>query len=63
MMADWSVAREIASDFPMLLAGGLKVENVREAIEKVQSVRRGCFERRERRAGLERIRSRLRTIY
>jgi phosphoribosylanthranilate isomerase len=35
MVADWSVAREIAKQFPILLAGGLKVENVRAAIEQV----------------------------
>lgn len=36
MVADWSVAREIAANFPILLAGGLNVENVREAIEIVK---------------------------
>ncbi len=36
VVADWSVAREIAQDFPMLLAGGLNVENVRAAIEMVK---------------------------
>ncbi len=36
MVADWSVAREIANEFSILLAGGLNVENVREAIEMVQ---------------------------
>jgi phosphoribosylanthranilate isomerase len=36
MVADWSVAREIASEFPILLAGGLNPENVQEAIERVQ---------------------------
>ncbi len=36
IIADWSVAREIAREFPILLAGGLNPENVREAIEMVQ---------------------------
>lgn len=36
MIADWSVAREIAKQFPILLAGGLNVENVREAMVKVE---------------------------
>lgn len=35
-VGDWSVAREIALEFPILLAGGLTVENVGEAIEFVQ---------------------------
>ena len=35
-VADWSVAREIAKAFPILLAGGLNPENVRAAIELVQ---------------------------
>ena len=35
MVADWSVAREIAKQFPILLAGGLNVENARAAIEMV----------------------------
>lgn len=34
--ADWSVAHEIARAFPILLAGGLNVENVRDAISQVQ---------------------------
>ena len=34
--ADWNIAREIARDFPILLAGGLTVDNVAEAIEIVQ---------------------------
>lgn len=36
IIADWSVAREIAKQFRVLLAGGLNVENVCEAIEMVQ---------------------------
>jgi phosphoribosylanthranilate isomerase len=36
MLADWTVAREIARAFPILLAGGLSVENVRDAIAQVQ---------------------------
>lgn len=36
LVADWSVAREIASQFPILLAGGLNPENVGEAIELVR---------------------------
>ncbi len=36
VVADWSVAREIAREFPILLAGGLNVENVRAAIAQVQ---------------------------
>ncbi|HZQ08059.1 MAG TPA: phosphoribosylanthranilate isomerase [Anaerolineae bacterium] len=35
-VADWTVAREIARAFPILLAGGLNLENVRKAIETVQ---------------------------
>ncbi|OQY97602.1 MAG: hypothetical protein B6D41_03235 [Chloroflexi bacterium UTCFX4] len=35
MVADWSAAREIAKAFPILLAGGLNVENARAAIEMV----------------------------
>lgn len=35
MVADWSVAREIAKQFPILLAGGLNAENARGAIEMV----------------------------
>lgn len=34
-VADWSVAREIAKQFPILLAGGLNVENVRAALDQV----------------------------
>jgi phosphoribosylanthranilate isomerase len=34
-VADWSVAREIASQFPILLAGGLDFDNVRQAIDEV----------------------------
>lgn len=36
IIADWSVARAIAQEFPILLAGGLNVENVRGAIQMVQ---------------------------
>lgn len=36
MVADWSVAREMAREFPILLAGGLNPENVRQAIKLVQ---------------------------
>ncbi|MBI4672854.1 MAG: phosphoribosylanthranilate isomerase [Chloroflexi bacterium] len=36
MIADWSAAREIARAFPILLAGGLTVANVREGIDTVQ---------------------------
>lgn len=36
VVADWSVARVIAQNFPILLAGGLTPENVPEAIETVQ---------------------------
>jgi phosphoribosylanthranilate isomerase len=35
-LADWTVACEIARAFPILLAGGLNVENVRDAIAQVQ---------------------------
>lgn len=35
-IADWSAAQEIARAFPILLAGGLNVDNVRAAIEMVQ---------------------------
>lgn len=35
-IADWSAAREIARAFPILLAGGLNVQNVRAAIDTVQ---------------------------
>lgn len=34
--ADWSVAREIAKQFSILLAGGLNIENVRDAIRQVE---------------------------
>jgi phosphoribosylanthranilate isomerase len=33
--ADWAIAREIASTFPVLLAGGLHPENVGQAIDAV----------------------------
>ncbi len=33
---DWSLAREVAQAAPILLAGGLTVNNVQEAIRKVQ---------------------------
>ena len=36
MVADWTVAREIAATFPTLLAGGLMPENVRAAIATVR---------------------------
>lgn len=36
MVADWSIAREIARAFPILLAGGLNADNVRDAIAQVQ---------------------------
>ena len=36
LLADWSVAHEIARTFPILLAGGLNVENVQDAIAQVQ---------------------------
>lgn len=36
MTADWTAAREIARAFPILLAGGLTVENVQDAISRVQ---------------------------
>lgn len=35
MLADWSVASAIAREFPILLAGGLTVDNVQEAITRV----------------------------
>lgn len=35
IVADWSVARAVANEFPILLAGGLNPENVREAIARV----------------------------
>lgn len=35
-VADWSIAREIARAFPILLAGGLNADNVRDAIAQVQ---------------------------
>lgn len=34
--ADWNIARQIAREFPILLAGGLTVENVSEAISVVR---------------------------
>lgn len=36
MVADWSIAREIARTFPILLAGGLNADNARDAIAQVQ---------------------------
>lgn len=36
MVADWSIAREIARVFPILLAGGLNAENAQDAILQVQ---------------------------
>lgn len=33
---DWSIARHLAQRYPVLLAGGLKPENVAEAIRQVQ---------------------------
>lgn len=36
LVADWSVARAIAREFPILLAGGLNIGNVRQAIETVR---------------------------
>ena len=33
---DWNVAREVASRFPIWLAGGLSPENVASAIERVR---------------------------
>ena len=53
MVADWSVAREMASQFPILLAGGLKVGNVREAIEMVQPYGVDVSSGVERAAGLK----------
>ncbi|MCY3487687.1 MAG: phosphoribosylanthranilate isomerase, partial [Bacteroidetes bacterium] len=32
---DWSVAKGLASDFPIILAGGLNVDNVQDAMETV----------------------------
>ena len=34
--ADWSAAAELARNYPLLLAGGLRPENVAEAIERVR---------------------------
>jgi phosphoribosylanthranilate isomerase len=36
VLADWSVARAVAAEFPILLAGGLNAENVGEAIRQVR---------------------------
>jgi len=35
MTFPWKIARELASEFPVLLAGGLNPENIREAISTV----------------------------
>jgi phosphoribosylanthranilate isomerase len=36
LVADWGVARAVAAEFPILLAGGLNPENVCEAIAQVK---------------------------
>ncbi len=36
IVADWGVARAVAAEFPILLAGGLNPDNVRDAIGQVQ---------------------------
>lgn len=37
-LADWDLARQLASAFPILLAGGLNPENVADAIEQVRPI-------------------------
>ena len=36
MLADWELAASLATSFPIMLAGGLKPENVGEAIDRVR---------------------------
>lgn len=35
MSFDWSIAKQLASDYPIILAGGLNTENIEEAVETV----------------------------